>query len=416
MVPQSNFSGAHIGYSEVAEILPDNSYTVYNYTNFDTGPSYMDESPIVSFYLDTSPFNKYNDMSLKRGKILKETSYSSDDNPKKEVDYSYTSLTGGEPTNFIIGANANYFTVCSNSAASVDVGCAYKLYYFEYEPNSITTKTFNNDGLTYITENSAYSYNAHNLMNREVKSSSVGDFDEIQTTYLSDFMNPTPTPPSGSTLYQLLMKNMLGAPLDIKKCKYDGSNHKQISGTSYKYQIQNSTPPQVQLTLDSKFESTSQVSPPSNLSFGNDGEEVLPSLYNAYIIYDEYDDLGNLVEFHYMNDIHTTILWGYNYLLPIAKIENTTFDFIKNNLGVSYADLQTKSESDLMAIFTTLRSTLPDLKIYSYTYIPLAGMSTATDPNGITTYYEYDSFNRLNTVKDNDHNIVKKYDYHFIGQ
>jgi YD repeat-containing protein len=49
----------------------------------------------------------------------------------------------------------------------------------------------------------------------------------------------------------------------------------------------------------------------------------------------------------------------------------------------------------------------------SYTYRPLVGMTSQTDANGIVTYFEYDSFGRLQVVKDSDGNIVKANAYHY---
>ncbi|MGJ1448747.1 hypothetical protein ACR79S_20275 [Sphingobacterium spiritivorum] len=57
-----------------------------------------------------------------------------------------------------------------------------------------------------------------------------------------------------------------------------------------------------------------------------------------------------------------------------------------------------------------------DAFITSYTYDPLIGMTSETDPSGRTTFYEYDGFGRLSVVKDDIGNIIKKICYNYKGQ
>jgi hypothetical protein len=49
----------------------------------------------------------------------------------------------------------------------------------------------------------------------------------------------------------------------------------------------------------------------------------------------------------------------------------------------------------------------------SYTYDPLIGMTSQMDEKGMTTYFEYDGFQRLRNVKDQNGKILKHYDYHY---
>ena len=52
----------------------------------------------------------------------------------------------------------------------------------------------------------------------------------------------------------------------------------------------------------------------------------------------------------------------------------------------------------------------------SYTYKNLVGVETITDPNGLETNFEYDSYNRLKLVRDHENKIVASYEYNYTGE
>ena len=57
-----------------------------------------------------------------------------------------------------------------------------------------------------------------------------------------------------------------------------------------------------------------------------------------------------------------------------------------------------------------------DAQMTTYTYEPLVGMTSATDPSGKTVFYEYDGFQRLKLIRDQDGKIVKQFDYKYQNQ
>lgn len=136
-----------------------------------------------------------------------------------------------------------------------------------------------------------------------------------------------------------------------------------------------------------------------------------------YIHFNDYIH-GDLVDYHKNNDYKTTILWGYSYKYPIAKIENATYDFVESELtalGYSIESLQNKTDNQLRQIFNSLRdrSAMKDAMITSYTHKPLVGMTSQTDPTGWVTYYIYDSFGRLQYIRNHEGFYLKEYEYHY---
>ena len=47
----------------------------------------------------------------------------------------------------------------------------------------------------------------------------------------------------------------------------------------------------------------------------------------------------------------------------------------------------------------------------TYTHLPGVGMTSQTDSNGHTTYYEYDALGRLSAIRDNERRLLKSYQY-----
>lgn len=140
--------------------------------------------------------------------------------------------------------------------------------------------------------------------------------------------------------------------------------------------------------------------------------DVIPNQLEKTFSFESYDILGNIRQFKAENDIPVTIIWGYNKTQPIAKIENATYAQIATALGVTTTVLDTYNETNLTAI-NNLRTSLPTAMVTTYTYIPLVGVSTITDPKGDIITYSYDTFGRLEFVKDKNGNILSENQYNY---
>lgn len=129
--------------------------------------------------------------------------------------------------------------------------------------------------------------------------------------------------------------------------------------------------------------------------------------------FNAYDIKGNLLEQQKPNDVKEVFLWGYNSQYPVAKILNTTYNIAKTYITQSILDAPA-SDADLRSHLNYLRN-IQGALVSTYTYKPLVGITSETDPNGKTIFYEYDEFNRLKLIRDKDNNIIKKICYNYAG-
>ena len=134
------------------------------------------------------------------------------------------------------------------------------------------------------------------------------------------------------------------------------------------------------------------------------------------IRYIEYDQYCNPLEVQQENGVSISYIWGYNHTQPVAKIENIDYNSIPLNLRAAIHSATT--ESAMVSALTALRSdsALANAMVTTYTYIPLVGIKTMTDPKGYKTTYHYDNFNRLEKVTDMEGNILSENQYHYRTQ
>lgn len=143
------------------------------------------------------------------------------------------------------------------------------------------------------------------------------------------------------------------------------------------------------------------------------------------IVFESYYANGKLKEVSKADGATIVYIWGYNEQYPIAKIENASYSQISSQVS----NLHSKSNADndrtiggtgnegaLRTALSSLQTSVPDALVTTYTYDPLVGVTSITDPTGNTIYYEYDDLNRLERVLDEDGKILSKNTYNFKNQ
>lgn len=152
-----------------------------------------------------------------------------------------------------------------------------------------------------------------------------------------------------------------------------------------------------------------------------EGRNMATGTDETRLRYHNYDTKGNPLTISKENGSKISYLYSYNSQFPIAEIKNADYATVESLLGGSSAvsSFSNQASPDKTAIdnfLLPLRNNLPDAFISSYVYKPLIGMVSQTDAKGMTVYYEYDAFQRLKLVRDQNNNIVKTYCYNYAGQ
>ncbi len=270
----------------------------------------------------------------------------------------------------------------------------------------------------------------------------------LETTYDTNGENPITTEKSYTYdhpnyfLTEQKTKNSVGEELITKN--YYPDNVTDLSGLTFSQQsaierLQSDDLHQIATTIQTeslKKEGNTFNKINTNRTLFRDwgGSNVLPEFvqtlkgevntintFEDRVQYSYYPN-GKPKELYKANGIPIVYIWGYQNEYPIAKIENVTYNqvqsFILNLVTKSNADNDrtiryTGNEGKLREDLDRLRTVFPNAMISTYTYDPLIGVTSMTDPRGYTIYYQYDDFNRLEFIKDADGNLISENKYNY---
>jgi len=154
---------------------------------------------------------------------------------------------------------------------------------------------------------------------------------------------------------------------------------------------------------------TSQLTKPVQIEVSK-GDDVFEGITKI----NRYDSFGNVLESENIGGTQTSFVWGFNSQYPMARIDNATYDDVLSS-GVDLSILNSYSSTDQQKIdeLDKIRTNVNGALVTTYTFKPLIGMTSQTDPRGYTMYYEYDDLNRLEYVKDGEGNILSKNEYNY---
>lgn len=399
--------GADVGYKNV-EVYEDGlGKTDYEYTS----PIDYPEEVLFS---NTPPFLPSKNLDYKRGLLFKEIIYNQNNDPLREINNSYT---------------FDSFEVKYGNRIYKPIGLCFNGAYFSsyssYEP-FIT----NNQG--YFGEESGFNaFDASNLCGYPTEyTQNYPLFEAYGWSKLSNKSTKEFYYAKGSTTPDIVETNESFVYNNLNK-QISSHTTKNSLGenltTNYYYHAGNSIYSQNRVGEIERIEAlkSGQLTSESKVNYSNSWGSNVSFLPNTIqtkkgsssseikIRYSSYDVFGNLLEAQQENGIKICYIWGYNQTQPIAKIEKVSYADIQSQVANLQSLSNSGTEANLLAALSTLRNSLPDAMVTTYTYKPLIGVSTITDPKGDKITYIYDNFNRLKEVRDKSNNLLSESEYHY---
>lgn len=383
IIPLSNSFGSHIGYSNVEETEMDGSKTQYAYTNYGEA---KDKSPFRYYNSLPTPFDRYSQVDFKRGKIRYVKQYDAQGNLKKTTAYTYRNDDSQiENTRKILTSN---YSILAIGNSKTIIGNAYYLYYPKNDISQIleTTHTpngdivnmtsFQNQDIT-IDVDYAYGHKSDIRVTKQVTKNRKGHFTKTEYVYPFDV----------NDLANKLSRNFHNLqPVGINTYK---GNTLLASERSYYADIMVNGSLHPMPKLDTKT--------------------LANGIVDTTCTYMNYTPTGRLERYKEKGKPEVYLNWIYkdNYLFAksIGGYWKPLLD-IPNNIALNREAVLDHSKY-------VYNENLGGNMITMYTWHPLYGVTSVTNPQGYTEYYEYDSLFRLTNILNNEKKSLKHYEYNY---
>ncbi|MCL9768866.1 hypothetical protein NAT47_00375 [Flavobacterium sp. HXWNR69] len=295
---------------------------------------------------------------------------------KNRTQFSYPNSTGFNLNHYVynapivLGYRTSFLT-----GGTLDLHQTKVTEYFDNGQEMETVTTY------------GYDYNNHYNVASVSTTNSLGETSETKYQYASNTSNPVNN--------AMVAKNMVAIPLVTESYK----NGEKLSTIETVYKDWNAD---ANITLLApEFIKASKGTAPLET-------RVIYNLVDA--------DNGNPKQVQKEGGMTICYIWGYNKTQPVAKLENIAYSAIPSS-HIQAIENAT-NEANLIIALNALRNdtTLSNAMITTYTYKPLVGISSVTDPKGDKQTYHYDGFGRLQYVKDAQDKILSENQYHYKTQ
>jgi RHS repeat-associated protein len=424
----SNLSGAlfpHEGspvtYSTVTEYQEtaatgDNGKTIYEFRESSDGQTTLVNG--AKYFVQSKHWD--------RGQLVRKQVFGKDNRLKYRLENTYTVLGAGSTTDFC-GRLLQIQNIYVNFRPSYLQGSS--LCYFETNDAQPAQTYFMNYGTTKLIKTEEFNYDNEDDTKFTKKTSitdyvpnyyfprvirevvNAGEIRGKKLFYPFDF-GIIPATKTGELLaiWRMQEKNELNIPIEEVSYRKNSlsATDSLISGaklTSY-YSREDATvpantysvyrlPSSIYLLESQVFNAFTTPYKPSSEMFvasptGYSADLPRHSLYDKKVTMNDYDLYGNLSEYTITHGGRKDS-FGYQQYAHNGVQLNTLTSMAQDGFGLNH------------------------ISNYAYT-IPLLGLSSSQAPNGVFTYFEYDSFGRLKTIKDHENKVLKEHAYDFSNR
>lgn len=441
--------GGTTGYGQVKTMYGPNGENGYTISYFNSVP---DEALSIAPYdPHTFPYPPAVSRDNRRGLLLRQQEFNAQHKMLKQVENTYSFISRGSIIGFKAGYSERY---ASHNCIDPFRNCGITRAFYGTDAEQVnhltSTETLLDkaEQISLVTTTIKHYDNPLNTLPiRTVTTNSKGENKTVYSRTVlekNDINTAMPLSVSASeAIDAMIEKNMVG--LVLQQEQYVGSA--LLDNVTTDYKVLTSMNPSIVVP---EFVRT---------KIGTNPPEVK-------IQFLKYDTKGNVLEQAKINDVPKAYVWGYGDNYPIAEIVNakstdvfyTSFEDVgegsastdaktgdnsrtggynrtltgltngsyllsywKKSGGIwTYQFSTVAVASGTYSIIIPSSEVIDEVRFHpvraqmtTYTYKSGIGVSTISDANGVTTYYEYDSTGRLNLIKDDAGNIVKTWVYNY---
>ncbi|MCF0075664.1 hypothetical protein LZD49_34650, partial [Dyadobacter sp. CY261] len=382
----TNSLGSHIGYRRVRETNSDGSYTIYNYTNFESDDkTHMDEwiLPANKFGSSGNIYDPQIDKSVERGKLLSQEDYDANGIVSKKT-ISYKKISDG----FVRAAKVNsyQFAVGTNNPIVSYIGIPYGYHTYQYKADTVTLYTYDaTDRNRFVRDLTVNSYNNIGLLSQS-ESHRGNQKTKTINKYTYDYLIPSnPTGEYAASINTMKTIGMNDVVVEQQIWNNENGSYGLVDGNVNLFRRYNAAAQFTNVQIEKTYRLASIV-PVASI------------------------------------DISEVKTVGFTY--DNAKYSNLVLDFGSDNAAGYTQRGEPKQYKESNGIWTYFnwnegdRAGLIQSKrvgnhetTFDYTD-PLVGVSRINNLNlGTFTDYIYDDFNRLEAIKDYRGNLIQSYTY-----